>query len=330
MKVACSGKRQLRQGGWRNFGKRAFEEAEGFCAQVGSAILNIPLHVYRRGHGVSLKVRIEEQFVQSKSGRPEDCEDFIYVGENFIAVIDGSTAKTEIKFRGNTPGKMAGELIMTALNDTPARATAKQCVDILTQAVQEFYLAENLLGHLKTTPSLKVTATVVILSLANREVWLVGDGHALVNDKHIQRHKEIDRMLSEARATYLETELLTGKTIDELLIKDTGREAIWPFLSRQQVFQNNPHHKYWYPVIDGFPVPDDGIFTLPVVKEVKSIVLASDGYPLLCKTLALSEAALKKLLEEDPMLFRLYKSTKGKIAGQCSFDDRSFIRVSVL
>ena len=37
---------------------------------------------------------IEEQFIQSKTGDPDDCEDALYINEYFVAVIDGATSKT--------------------------------------------------------------------------------------------------------------------------------------------------------------------------------------------------------------------------------------------
>ena len=277
----------------------------------------------------NLKVTIEEQFLYPKSGRPKDCEDFIHISDSFIAVIDGATSKTRDKWDGDTPGRIAGKLVIESLRNTPASATAREAVDIMTGTVQEFYRTRNILGQLGVNPALKATASFVVLSSARKEVWLVGDCQALLNGKLIRGDKRIDRLLSEIRAIYLETELLVGRTIEQLLVKDTGREFILPILRRQQFYQNNPPNTYWYPVIDGFPVPDEGIVIEPITEEIKSIVLATDGYISLYKTLAESEAALKRILEEDPLLFRQYKSTKGKLAGQDSFDDRAYIRISV-
>lgn len=65
---------------------------------------------------------------------------------------------------------------------------------------------------------------------------------------------------------FLETELQKGATIEELRRSDTGREFILPLLKQQQLFQNNPATgAYWYPIIDGFPVPEGGIRVEPVI-----------------------------------------------------------------
>ena len=57
--------------------------------------------------------------------------------------------------------------------------------------------------------------------------------------------------------------------------------------------------------------------------------MSTDGYPYLYPTLEDSERYLRMILQEDPFCFRQYKATKGKGAGQCSFDDRAYIRLRV-
>ena len=44
------------------------------------------------------------------------------------------------------------------------------------------------------------------------------------------------------------------------------------------------------------------------------------------KTLAESETALANLIANDPLCISLYKATKGVLAGNASFDDRSYVR----
>jgi glycerophosphoryl diester phosphodiesterase len=71
----------------------------------------------------------------------------------------------------------------------------------------------------------------------------------------------------------------------------------------------------------------NGIKTIDV-SRAREIVLATDGYPFLKPTLAESEAALRELLRKDPMLVTLYQATKGIMQGNCSFDDRAYLRVN--
>jgi glycerophosphoryl diester phosphodiesterase len=101
-------------------------------------------------------------------------------------------------------------------------------------------------------------------------------------------------------------------------------------MKQQTLFQNNPSTgQYWYAVIDGFPVPDEGICVQSLPADIKTIVLASDGYPYLKGSLDESEQALQELLRDDPLLFRQYKSTKGMTEGLVSFDDRSYVKVTI-
>jgi len=58
----------------------------------------------------------------------------------------------------------------------------------------------------------------------------------------------------------------------------------------------------------------------------ESLILASDGYPKLFSTLHESENYLRFILKEDPLCYKLYKSTKGLKKGAVSFDDRAFIK----
>ena len=63
--------------------------------------------------------------------------------------------------------------------------------------------------------------------------------------------------------------------------------------------------------------------------DKSSIVLASDGYPVLKGTLAESERELSEILKNDPLCYKVYCSTKGLKKGNVSFDDRSYIRFSL-
>jgi len=102
-------------------------------------------------------------------------------------------------------------------------------------------------------------------------------------------------------------------------------------LERQALLQNGPDAgPCWYPALDGFPVPEEAIRVVPLGREDREVVLASDGYPVLHPTLEESEAALHFLLESDPMLFRVHRSTKGRALDADSFDDRAYLRLSLL
>ncbi len=177
-------------------------------------------------------------------------------------------------------------------------------------------------------PSQRVTAALIVLSIPRRELWFVGDCQCMVDDRLIQNTKPVDDITAQARAMFLETKLQKGATIEALRQNDTGRAFILPLLKQQQLFQNNPAAgPYCYAVIDGFFVPDEGIRIEPVPPATQTLILASDGYPLLKESLEASEHELHHILEEDPLLFRLYKSTSGVQIGAASYDDRAYIKL---
>ncbi len=82
-------------------------------------------------------------------------------------------------------------------------------------------------------------------------------------------------------------------------------------------------------MLNGFPIRSDRVIVHTVPPHSR-LVLASDGYPVLKETLAESEAALKELIQKDPLCFRENKGTKGLVKGNGSFDDRTYIRFDTL
>ena len=278
----------------------------------------------------SLRAVVEEKFVQSKTGRMEDCEDSIHVCENFIAVIDGATSKTDRLWGHETGGRTASKMIRRAFREMPFDTTARQAADLMTSMIHDLYESLNVVQTVKTNPNERISAAFCAVSLFRQEVWLIGDCQVILGNQSHSHPKKVDQILSEARALFLYQELLQGATLEELCRKDTGREFIMPLLIGQSLFQNNPDaYSYGYPAVDGFPIPDPGIIIRPIPAHVESAVMATDGYPFLKANLRDSENALEDVLLVDPLLIWKYKSTKGKLKGHVSFDDRAFIKMEL-
>lgn len=119
-------------------------------------------------------------------------------------------------------------------------------------------------------------------------------------------------------------------SLEELVACDPGRMFILPFLKRQAWLQNRKveDSRYAYAVFDGFPVPIELVKCFSVAEE-SEIVLASDGYPKLFFTLDETEAYLHRILEKDPMCMYLHPETKGVRPGNCSYDDRAYLRLCI-
>lgn len=275
-----------------------------------------------------LRYTIEEHLLRSKTGNEEENEDAIYPGPHFVAVIDGATSKSKKRWDGMTGGRIAATLLREAFAQIPPDATIRQAVDLLSSALNQFYEQHQLINMVRNKPSQRATASFVALSLYQQEIWCVGDCQCLLDREHVTNTKRVDEIVSNARSMYLEAEVCRGKTIEDLREHDTGRAFVMPLLKRQMLFQNNPSAgQYWYPVIDGFDVPEDGLRVYSIPADTKTVVLASDGYPLLKDSLHASEEALQAILREDPLLFRTYKSTKGLQSGYVSFDDRTYVKL---
>lgn len=272
--------------------------------------------------------RIVESNVISKTGRMEDCEDRIFVGRHFLAVIDGATSKDDLLYHGKSRGILASELIADQLGKIPGDWSLAEIVASLTERIYNFYVEEKIENSVRENPHQRISASLVIFNKQKQDVWLIGDCQVNLNGRIIVNTKIGDTILSNVRAMYLASEIQKGKTIGNLQADDTGRSFILPLLIRQSIFQNNPTaKKYSYPVVDGFPINMNDLIGAQVSDEDRWLVLASDGYPKLGKNLDESEEYLRNLMKKDPLLFQNYQSTKGLYSGNISYDDRAYVKI---
>lgn len=273
---------------------------------------------------------VEECFLKGKKS-PSSNEDGIIITSDFAAIIDGATAKSNFEMNGKKTGRLAMELALEAIRKFPKDIDAKEAITHITNEIYNFYVEHHLLDELKAQPGKRFTANGVIYSYARNEVWQVGDCQCIIGNLYSSNEKEIDGIMANARSAFNEVALANGMaTMQSLAEHDLGRDFIAPFLSQQAILQNNPdkNQRYAFPVFDGFPVNMEQVNIFPVGK-VKEIILSSDGYPRLFSTLKESECYLMNILKNDPLCMRQYKSTKGIKNGNCSFDDRAYLRISL-
>ena len=182
----------------------------------------------------------------------------------------------------------------------------------------------EILDFLRDHPEERLCASAVIFSRLRREIWLVGDCQCLVGGELIENPKPYEQRLAEMRAAKIRELLAGGMTAEEILANDRGRAAVIPEMLREMREQNRS-----YAVIDGFRIPEERVVVIALDFRPWEIVLASDGYPELCPTLAESEAQLEEQRRRDPLNIGRFKATKGFAPGNNSFDDRSYIRFTV-
>lgn len=264
-------------------------------------------------------MKIIEKLIKGKSENKALCEDMLLVTDDFIAVIDGVTAKGRRLFNGESGGKAAAKAVYDAIKNFSPDITVSEAVQNITEKVSALYDKNEEKGG--------AAAGVIILSIARKEIWNIGDCQCIINGEKYLHEKEIDRVLSEKRAEILENAIKNGATEEGLLKNDVGREAIFPQLKEQHKYANTDG-TFGYAVFNGTPVPESLIITYKLTKG-DTVVLASDGYPVLCETLAESEALLQKELSENPLCYKTYKSTKGLNPKNSSFDDRTYIKIKI-
>ena len=247
---------------------------------------------------------------------PNLCEDLLVVTEDFVAVIDGVTSKTSKLINGKAGGKIAAETIGNTIRVMDKNISIRDFTKLITENISRLYEKGEEKGY--------IAATVIIYSKERNEIWNIGDCQCIINEEKHLHEKKIDIELSEKRVSFLKEALKNGITEEELLIKDIGREQIILFLKEQHKFANR-ECEYGYPVVNGSPIPESMIFVYKI-NSGDEVILASDGYPFLCNSLEESEKLLEKELKENPLCYKNYKSTKGVSKGNCSFDDRTYVK----
>ena len=264
-------------------------------------------------------MKIFEQFIKGKKNNQDLCEDMLFVSEKFIAVVDGVTAKTDTLFNTKTGGRAAAEKICEAISTFSEDIEVEKAVGILSESVNSLYSNGASVGS--------AAASVIIYSNFYKEIWSVGDCQCYINDNFFSHEKEIDSIVSDMRALVLEISRREGASDEDLLLNDKGREFILPIIKKQQIFANSDD-KFSYGVINGSKVLKKDII-VHKVSTGDEIVLASDGYPKLMRTLEESEKYLENELLNNPLCDKEFRSTKGVQKDSLSFDDRTYIRFRV-
>ena len=270
-------------------------------------------------------MKIIEQNLIPKSPAKKS-EDGLVITNDFIAVIDGSTSKTQRHHcPGISNGRYAMMLISRYIRKLPANTSCHQFCVGATKALRRHYWLRFPVERMQQHPEERLCASVVLYSRLRREVWLVGDCHCLIGGEYVDNPKPYEQPLAEMRAAKVRKLLAEGMSQNDLLQPhDPAREVMIPTMLEVMHNQN-----ITYSVIDGFPIPEAKVRVIQLGFEPMELVFASDGYPFLCPTLKESEERLAQQRQNDPLNIGEFKATKAFVAGNNSFDDRTYIRFSV-
>lgn len=268
-------------------------------------------------------MRIIEYFIQGKENNPSTCEDGLFIGKDIVAIIDGVTAKGKQLLDNKKSGCYAKDIILEFLARDVSKYTATELLERLDRLLRK-KISDN---PIQLVPLDYPRASLIVYNDFYQEIWSYGDCQCRIND-HVYTHaKKIDQLNSALRSFYIEHAFIEGKTIHELKKNDPGRKQIQKNLLMQFDFENRENY-FGYPVLNGQGICKSMINKYSVRKG-DEIILASDGYPILKRTLQESEQILADILDQDPMCYKIYRTTKGIQNGNISFDDRSFCRLVV-
>ena len=171
------------------------------------------------------KIRlIESTSVGKKSGKNDDD---IYVGENFVAVIDGVSNKSTIDANGKRI-KIA-EIITEALRkiDRPtAPAYAKTLEFAEFVKYMNMYISKYCQRIQHDLVSNPLEATGVFYSKYHNQIWLVGDCRAIYDGNEITNDLKIDEVYAEIRTEIVKTLLQLGYKQEELFSSNIEKDII--------------------------------------------------------------------------------------------------------
>ena len=221
-------------------------------------------------------------------------------------------------------GRIAAEAILNSCGQLPIEVGAEDAVRHFNNALKHAYGEK--LGKAEADPQLQMFANVILYSSYAKEIWSFGDCHGMINGRRFSFEKEIDKHLASIRQAYLAGLIAQGRTEKELIASDPSVLYMKPHLLRELQFANQKG-RWGFDVLNGMQINPEGVVRISV-SIGDEIVLASDGYPKLMPTLAESENELRRIMENDPLMFRLYPSVKGCSPDAASFDDRAYQRYS--
>ncbi len=272
-----------------------------------------------------------EKYLLGKRNDPAICEDGLLFNGDFAAVIDGCSSRKGPLYMGKTSGVIAKDILIETLGTLPSESTMEETFFACNEALALWYEKHNLLKTMEKDSSLRCSAYTAIVSRAKREIWVLGDCQALVEGQIYTKHKDIDTLMENLRAMYIEVELQEGKTEQEVARSfEPIQKRLSAQMNFQNTFQNTPKQtSFSYYVLDGFFTNLSAVQVVKLEGPPKHVVLGSDGYPELRASLQSSEESLASLLLRDPLCFKENRCTKGLVEGNISFDDRCYLHILV-
>lgn len=244
-------------------------------------------------------------------------EDVVYIGDAFVAVVDGASSKLS---RGealvaNTPGKAAAAAVVSALERLPVELDSGRAVEFISRTLRDCGLDRAV-----------AAASIAIFSTYREEIWLVGSASFVTDGLQHSNRPTHEAAASKTRAAFTTALLRQGLSVEELRRTDPGRQVVLPLLSLEHHLRNvDLPGEYYFGMIDGTPVPERHIIVKKVDSQTNHIILASDGYPIVRSDLQATEREYLTAIGQDPLCITSHPQTKGVGVDALGFDDRSYV-----
>ena len=126
-------------------------------------------------------------------------------------------------------------LVSRYIHKMPKNITCSQFMKGVTAYIRKHY-KKSMLPRLAEHSEDRLTASVIVFSRLQREIWMIGDCQCLLIDgehtdadvQFIDNPKPAEAELAKMRAEEVKRQLADGKTVDDLLQNDTARPVIIP------------------------------------------------------------------------------------------------------
>ena len=179
-------------------------------------------------------MKIIEDFIKGKRKEQLKCEDGYIVKDNFIAIVDGVTAKGSHLWEGiYSSGCYAKNRILEYLKGNVENQNAQELFSNLSNVLKETFFSE-MEEDIKEE---RLRACIIVYNGFYNEIWSYGDLQCMIDGIFYQDSNEIDDIMAQKRIRIIKNALNDGMTTEELIKNDIGREAILKDLKKSSVMK---------------------------------------------------------------------------------------------
>ncbi|MDP3492408.1 MAG: hypothetical protein Q8R82_04795 [Hyphomonadaceae bacterium] len=264
---------------------------------------------------------VKESFCVSRRGADQLCQDIIVDNSSYLGVIDASAPGGAPSVDGQRPAALVAGVVSNCFSTLDPAMTAGEFVREVTRTIEGLKLNRKMLPFPSTG-----AAMFAVLHKKRREVWRVGNPWVIFDDEVVAGQLPAFTRAASFRAVYVQALAAKGFSRHEL----TGGVHDVEF---QQMLDDtlgqlaNNYGTFGFGALNGIDIPPPFVEVFSVDAGVKTITLATDGYPFPPRELQSSELELESALLDDPMMVSRFETVHGRGKGWTSFDDRAFIQI---